>query len=165
MNTTQESQSARAIVQWNPLKMKEVEEAKRKYQEARRTGRKILSHTGIAIENFSPLLGEFTIAENEVGEGEIAVRLLNETGDERLIWNVRDQKQIKEACDRFNSYIQRGWKAYAIKPDGSRGPRIYSFDANKEEVVLDDKRGVMEKLKNFSQSFKKIEMLPKTMPG
>lgn len=151
-------------VEWNPLNKKEVDEAKQQYLQARKLNRSICGLDHNPIERFSASSGGFIIGDTCLGDSEISVRLVNETGDERLVWNVNDSKQVSESAKRFQGYLDKGWKAYCIREDGSRGQRIYGFDANTEEVIFDDKT-TREKLKNFAKKFKKVELLPRTFPG
>lgn len=151
-------------VSWNPLNRKQVDEAKKHYVEAKKQNRKIISLDGKPIEKFSPSFGGLIISSMETKPDEILVRLVNETGDERVVWNVNDPNQVKESCERFQQYLNKGWKAYAIRHDGSRGIRLFAFDAGLQEVTFDDK-STRQRLKDFAKSFSKIEILPRTFPG
>jgi hypothetical protein len=141
-----------------------VEEAKTHYRRARTEGREIRSHEGKLIDCFVSTLGCFVVAPTVLKEGQVAARLIDETGDRRIVWDSRDPEQTEESFELFQSYIKRGWKAYGINRDGSRGRRIYGFDAGREEIVVDE-RGTTERLAKFRESFKEVAVLPRTTPG
>jgi len=98
-----------------------------------------------------------------IGENQFAAHILDETGDRRLIWDMNSPKEVKEVFSVFEKHLKDGGRIYAIREDGSRGPRLNGFDASKEEVVLED--GAREKLKNFANSFREVKALPRTYPG
>lgn len=152
-------------VLFDPRKMKEVDEAKKKYIEARNQNRRIVDLSGEPISVFKGSLGGFVIKEVELSENQFAVRILDETGDRRLIWDSRNPDEIREAKTEFDKYIAKGWKAYAIDRNGKMGKRIRGFDAENEEIIFDETAGIREKLKGFSQKFKEVKMVPRTYPG
>jgi hypothetical protein len=150
---------------FNPNNLREVDDAKKKYIDARRDNRVITDLEGNRIENFRPALGGFIIREQALGDNEFAFRIFDDTGDRRVIWNCNDPAEIREAKNEFDKYISKGWKAYAINRNGSMGKRIRSFDADLQEIVFDDKEGLTAKLKDFAKSFKEVKVVPRTYPG
>lgn len=160
--------SERQRVEWNTGRLKEAEEAKKVYLKAKQENRLILNEEDKPVETFAQVAnkGVFIIGETELKETEFSMRVFNETGDSRLIWDSAEKSQVEEAKDRFNEYISNGWRAYAIKKDGTKSSRrIYHFDAELEEIYFDDQKSVKEKLKDFIKEFKEIKMVPKTYPG
>jgi hypothetical protein len=152
-------------VAWDPRNRKEVDEAKAIYITARSQNRRITNSEGTPIELFSPDLGEIRILETELKEGEIAARIIDETGDRRLIWDSKDPRQIVECETEFNKYLTKGWKAYAVDRNGKKGRRVYAFDAAREEVYFDDKKTIKERLDTFIKEFGSFQVLPATYPG
>lgn len=65
-------------------------------------------------------------------------RILSVNGDDRLLWDRRDPKQVAEARREFESYLAKGYKAYSVRMDGSRGSRLDNFDALLEEVLVQE---------------------------
>ena len=167
MNT--EMHTGEILVSWNPINSKERDEAKAKYQKARSEGRKIMTVSRLEIDAFAKVStdGEFLIAPTTLNAGEWTLRIHDETGDRRLIWQSEDPDQVKEAATKFNEYMSKGWKAYAYDPTKpkDKGRRIYGFDGEREEIVFDDKNTLRENLKNFVKAFTEIKMVPKTYPG
>lgn len=151
-------------ISFNPLKIREVDEAKLKFMEALRLGRKVLDEFGSPLERFDCNKGSFIIRAVETGEDEISMRIFDKTGDRRLIWNWNDPAQIKEAMTLFKEYSAKGWKGYAVGRDGKKGQRVYGFDPSTHEIIFDEK-GTREKLANFVKKFSEVKLLPKTFPG
>lgn len=77
-------------------------------------------------------------------------RILSDNGDDRVIWDRRIPKQVKEAFKKFKELMKKGYSAYATTSDGSRGHKITEFDPSLEEIVLGAKEAIL---------------LPKTAPG
>lgn len=163
--TEQKFHNSSLRVEFGTARLKEVDEAKKKYLKAKREGRQILHiETLKPVDKFPLQDGGFVIAETVVPEGHLAGHFIDDTGDRRIIWNMRDPDDVREALAEFNKYLAKGWKPYAIDRQGNKGVRIFSFDAQKEEVVFEDKT-TREKLSKFVERFKEIKAFPKTRPG
>ena len=152
-------------IEWDDSKLKEIDEAKRFYLKARQENRRILSAEGAEIETFKPSLRCIIIDEVLLSPDDFAVRILDETGDRRLIWDTRDPSQVKEAEDTFEKYLAKGWKAYAVDKKGNQKHRIFRFDWKKEEVHFDDKGKTKERFEKFIRAFKDVKLVPRTYPG
>lgn len=148
------------VVEWDDSSLKQIEEAKKLYQQARREHRKITTIGGEIIEGFRANLLAFRIESPELSDTQFSVRLVNDTGDELLIWDSKVKDEIGEAARVFAEYLEKGWKAYAVSPEGALGQRIVRFDASLEEVSFADKRTL--KLEAFVKTFKQVQVLPKT---
>jgi len=162
--TTATLHKAENIVSWDSKSLRQIDEAKAKYVQAKNENRRVTDLDGNVLSRFNPNLGDIKICEADMPDGHFAMRILDETGDRRLVWNSRDPDQIKEASELFEKHIKAGGRAYAIKRDGSKGFRIHGFNARDEEIVIDEK-GTREKLRDFAKLFKEVKMLPKTYPG
>lgn len=173
-------------IEWDPEDKKQIENAKSYYIKAKKEFRIIVDLKDTPVEHFKPSLEGFIIKEVQTNVNEFAMRIYDETGDRRYMWDSTDISQIKEAAKLFNEYIAKGWKAYAIEASGKKRRRIFEFDASKEELVfqdissteimekfdkkaieLDSKHSMTskEKLEKFVKSFKQINVLPKKYPG
>jgi len=175
-------------IEWDTDNKKEIEEAKAYYRKAKTEGRIVTDVENNVIEFFKPSLGGIVIKETELKEHEFSVRVYDETGDRRLIWDSSDPKQVKEAMKLFNDYISRGWRAYATCEKGVTRRRIHEFDIEHEEVSFEEKpfkmisKEFVESIKKtskvekielrkkdffsaFIKHFKKVELVPKTYPG
>jgi hypothetical protein len=151
------------IVTWDRTNKKETDEAKSLYVEARKTGKLIRKETGEEIKFWDEIEDTFII-DHFRKEGEIFMRIYDDSGDRRLVWDSKDPSQVVEAATIFNDYLSRGWRALAVAQDGTLGKRIRKFDPNTEEVFFDESN-VAVKLKDFAKQFRTIEMQPKTKPG
>jgi len=151
-------------VGFNPNNIKQIDEAKKEYIEARKEGREITTISGCPLQVFPISSGEFIVKETKLKPGEVGMRIFDNTGDQRLIWNFNDPFQVKEAAERFEKYVKKGWKPYAIGHNGKMSQRIHSFDPNKQEIIFKDKT-TKERLKNFAAKFREITMMPRTWPG
>lgn len=174
-------------VEWDEKNSKQIEEAKTLYRKARQEHRTIVDLDGKIVTQFRPWMKGFMIQEMELSATEFSMRIFDETGDQRLIWNAADPDQVKEAAKIFQDYITKGWKAYAVDHTGKRGKRIIGFSDALEELYFDEtpsaqklekfantfkdfdapeeKRNKSEKLADFVKQFKQIKLLPKTYPG
>jgi hypothetical protein len=173
------------LIEWDDTDKREVENAKEHYRNARSAGRIITDLDGNIITHFRPSLCGFIIKEKELKENEFAVRVLDETGDRRLIWDAADPFQIREAATLFKDYIKRGWRAYAVDDSGKSRRRIHDFDLEKQEILFEEKsiqdistnfaKSVNKEIKNpvlkseaissFMAAFKNNKLVPRTYPG
>ena len=173
------------IIEWDDNDKRQIEEAKEHYRKARSEGRVITDIDHNVIQHFRPSLSGIIIKEKELKENEFAVRVFDETGDRRLIWDMLDPDQIKEAANLFNEYIGKGWRAYTVDDSGKSRRRIHKFDIEKQEILFEDKavsdifngfvsavkkdvkevKLVSEKIANFVKAFKNTKLVPRTYPG
>lgn len=63
-------------------------------------------------------------------------RILSDNGDDRIVWDRRIADQVKDAFKKFKELMKKGYTAYAIRRDGSRGHKITEFDPGLEEIIL-----------------------------
>ena len=175
-------------IEFDDGNLKEIDEAKKLYIEARKNNRVITDLEGNIIEGFRTYYKGFVIREIELKHSEFSARFFDETGDRRLIWDANDQTQVEEAMILFEEYLAKGWKAYSTREDGTRGRRIYGFDPDTLEIYWDEKTtskkleairktvssigsakkasaSVKEKLNNFVDSMKSVKVVPRTYPG
>lgn len=148
------------VVEWDDSNFKEIEEAKALYIKARKEGRKIFDMAGELVEGFKTTLKGFRIAEKEMSDTQFAVRFIDDSGDDRVIWDSSVKKEVREAEKRFTEYLDKGWRAYAVESNGDRGRRITKFDAKVEEISFAD--GKVMSLLRFAQAFGSVQVLPKT---
>ena len=148
-------------VSWDEnANLKMIDEVKSIYIKAKNEGYDIVDLDGKSIEVFKPSLLGFKILEKKLTQTQFSMRILNETGDELLIWDSVSKKEVQEAQKRFDEYIAKGWRAYAVNSDGSTGKRIRTFDADIEELTFAD--DMKMSFSKFVKSFGKIQMTPKT---
>lgn len=183
-------EDADRIVLWDSMNKKQIDDAKTHYRNARQEGRIITNLDHITIDHFDPNSDGFIIKQAELAETEFAMRILDETGDRRLIWNASDPDQVKECVALFDEYIAKGWRCYSIDANGNTRRRIHRFDIDREEVFFEEKTSKeiignfaeivkkektdkstnekilkSEKIINFIKSFKNTKLIPRTYPG
>lgn len=61
---------------------------------------------------------------------------LSDKGDEHLVWDRSDPAQVREAFAKFKELLAKGFTAYAVRNDGTRGHRIHEFDPAAYEIRL-----------------------------
>jgi len=152
------------LLEWDSSKLREVEDAKVIYRQAKAEGRRIEDLIGNPVEFFKPSLHGIRILAKELKDSQFRMRILNEKGDETLIWDSLDSAEVKESAKIFKEYLDKGWRAFAISSDGKIKKRLHSFDAELEEVVFEENK-YREKLNNFVKKFTEIKLLPRTFPG
>lgn len=66
--------------------------------------------------------------------GELAI--LDNTGDSKIMWDVRNKDEIDAAEAQFDSLIKKGFTAYSVKKDGEKNKKITSFDPDAGKIIL-----------------------------
>lgn len=164
-------------VSWDSNSLKQADEAKSIYQQMRLTQRRIIDENDKSVQSFREVasFGFFKVLAAVLNDDELAFRILDNTGDQRLIWNLKNPNQVAEAKERFEKHIKSGGRAYAIFRDGSKAHRIKSFLEEREEVILEDKTPsgskapkvveVKSVLRDFVKRIYEVKLVPKTYPG
>jgi len=148
---------------WNTDNKKEVDEAKGIYIKARNAGKRILDHDKKEVKLWTDL-NEMMFIDEPLKDSEVFMRILDESGDSRVIWDSRDPKQVADAATLFEEYLKKGWRAYAVDQHGVQGKRIRRFNAATEEIFFDESE-LGTSLKEFVSAFRTIKVLPKTRPA
>ena len=151
-------------IEWDPRNKKEIEEAKKKYQEAKLENREIVLDDGTPVMCFKPEYASLLIKSQRLDESQFEMRMFDETGDRLVMFDSRNIDEIKNASKLFEEYIKKGWRAYAIGEKGKKTQRLFKFDADAQEIHFDEK-GTKERLQNFVKSFKQVQLTPKTRAG
>lgn len=138
---------------WDPTDPAQFEEATGKIKVAQAQGYK---PAGGAPAIPLPQVGEYRLVPPERVLGTLLVRILDDSGDSRLVWNRHSIPEINEARVKFDAHIRKGYRAYAVRTDGSRGSRCTDFDALAEELILTQQKG-----KGKGEAV----MVPPTVPG
>ena len=113
---------------WDPAVSTEVDEALAKLRE--------LTEQGFRAVGGSLPDGELLLAPPPRPPGTGLMRILSQNGDDRIVWSRRVAAEVREAYDKFRELIQKGYKAYAILSDGTRGHELHDFDPFVEECLL-----------------------------
>lgn len=181
------SHTAPIYIPFDPKARKQVEEVKALYMKMKREGRQVVNKLGARIDRFQDVIDNEALevlASNQDDLNAVGLRILDETGDRRIVWQANDPDQVKEAAALYNEYIAKGWKAYAVHRRDSklRGLRIVGFSEDLEEIIFDDSmtadkmkgfangfreagKTIRQRLDQFAEVFSEVKMLPKTYPG
>ena len=69
-------------------------------------------------------------------EPEHLMRVIDETGDSKLIWDSANEAEVEAARKLFNELKGKRYKAFSVKKDGEPGSVITSFDPNAEKIIM-----------------------------
>ncbi len=128
-------------VLWNPDAWQEVIDAIDRINKLKDDGFALVSLTR----------GEARLVPPELDPNQSVIRILSQNGDDRLIWDRSRKDEVKEAFDKFNELLKKGYTAYILNSKGERGHKITEFDPGLEEVV-------------FAQ-IKEAVLVPRVVPG
>ena len=153
------------MVVWHAATPLEVDDARAIFDAHMADDDLIVDSDGNVLDEFDPRLEFFKVLGQQAQKpSQMLLQILDESGDQRIIWDAEEKAEVAKAAKKFADYLERGWKAYAIDVSGKKGKRIHSFDPEREEILFDD-RTTKQKLADFAKSFKSIRMLPKTLSG
>jgi len=122
-------------VVWDSKRLKEIDEAKKRILDHKKAGYEIVLADGSPMKTFNPRYEEVIIRARKVGKKNV-LKILNELGDERIIWEKEDGREAKEAKKKFVDYIKKGYKAYSVDARGKKNMRIDEFDVDAEEILM-----------------------------
>lgn len=119
---------------WNSSHLKQIDEAKKTYLKFKKLGYVITKIDGKVLERFIPSLEELIVKAQKTTKR--VMKILNEMGDERLVWEKENGKQAKEAKAKFIKLLDDGYKAYSVDRGGNKNRRIEEFDIDAEEILM-----------------------------
>ena len=119
---------------WDRTHMKEVDEAKNLILSLKRQGHDILLSDGRTMERFNPSFEEVVVKAKRVARG--ILKILDATGDERIVWDREKGLEALQAKKKFNELIEKGYKAYSVDSKGNKKTRIEEFDVDSEEIIM-----------------------------
>ena len=119
---------------WDRTHMKEVDEAKNLILSFKRQGHDILLSDGRTMERFNPSFEEVVVKAKKVARG--ILKILDVTGDERIVWDREKGLEAMQAKKKFNELIDKGYKAYSVDSKGNKKTRIEEFDVDSEEIIM-----------------------------
>jgi len=122
-------------ITWDRARLKEIDEAKVMILKYKRMGYPVLKEDGTEMERFDPFLEEVLIKAQRI-MGKKTLKILNEHGDERLVWDMNNGREAKEAKKKFLDYISKGYKAYSVDAEGRKNRRIEEYDVEAEEILM-----------------------------
>jgi hypothetical protein len=124
----------RTIV-WDSSHLKEIDQAKKKYISYRKQGYLITKDDKkTIIDRFNPMFEAFVVIAKKVKGKKMTI--LTEKGDERIVWDMDNGLEAKQAKNRFVKLLKEGFKAYSVNQNGEKNRRITEFDVEAEEILL-----------------------------
>lgn len=64
------------------------------------------------------------------------IRVLDKTGDTKVIWDKENEIEVEVAEDQFYSLLEKGFKAFKVKKDGTAGQSVKTFNSNEEKYIF-----------------------------
>jgi len=122
------------IITWNPLKLKEIDEAKSEFLKYRSLGHIIVKIDGTRMTSFEPSAGHMTILEERFKEN--IMKVLNEKGDEKITWTKENGRQAKKAKEQFESLLAKKYTAFSADTQGKKRAQITEFDVDAEVIIM-----------------------------
>lgn len=120
---------------WDKCKLKEIDEAKKRFLEFKRQGYKTtLEDKTTLVERFNPALETIVILTEKITKS--VMKILTEKGDERLVWDKERSMEAKQAKEKFNELINKEYKAYSVDKKGKKNRKIIEFDIDAEEILM-----------------------------
>lgn len=119
---------------WDSKHKKQVEEAKQEFLKFKREGYIITDEAGQNIDHFRPHFEELIICAK--GTKKNCMKILSESGDDRIIWDMNNGREAKEAKSKFVELLKKGYKAYSVDAKGKKNRRIEEFDVEAEEILM-----------------------------
>lgn len=119
---------------WDPLRLKEIDEAKKVFLSYKRQGYEIVTSDGSKLDKFAPSLGEVIVRANKI-IGQCVLKILSDKGDDRISWNKNRGQEAKEAKKKFDELVTKGYKIYSVTEDGKKKMRVSEFDVDAEELI------------------------------
>lgn len=120
---------------WDKAHIRQIDQAKKLYWKFKREGYVItLEDKKTPIKRFNPNLETIVIIAKKV-KGHV-MKFLSEKGDERLVWDMDSGPEAKQAKNKFNELIKKGYKAYSVDHKGEKNRKITEFDVEAEEILM-----------------------------
>jgi hypothetical protein len=64
------------------------------------------------------------------------IAIMDTTGDTKVIWNAGNPDEVAAAKETFKSLRKKGYLAYSVKGDGSKGTALTEFDMSAEKLIM-----------------------------
>lgn len=64
------------------------------------------------------------------------ILVLNESGDFRVTWNRKNEAEVKNAKEMFDSMIGKGFTAFSVGKLGKKSKKITEFNPKMNKILL-----------------------------
>lgn len=66
----------------------------------------------------------------------IAIAVLGSTGDTKSIWDKNQADEVQAARDQFDKLKKKGYLAFQVNKDGTKGDQMRTFDPDAERMIM-----------------------------
>lgn len=66
--------------------------------------------------------------------GEMAI--LGKEGDTKVIWDPENDDEVDAAEEQYDTLIEKGFNAFAVKKGGKKGKAIKEFDPDAGKIIM-----------------------------
>jgi hypothetical protein len=74
--------------------------------------------------------------ESDLPSGQHVMRVIDRTGDTKVIWSDDNPDEVENARRTFNDLRKKGYTAYAVGAKGAKGEVVREFDPSAEKLIL-----------------------------
>jgi hypothetical protein len=69
-------------------------------------------------------------------DGRNAMAIMSMQGDTKVIWDPQKPDEIEVAKETFNKLKKKGYAAFSVSDDGSKGEQIREFDPKAGRIIM-----------------------------
>ena len=78
-----------------------------------------------------------TMQEKPEVEVEVnTLHIMDDSGDTRITWDPSKPFEVEQAKNSFDAHKQKGYLAYTVQGDGTKGEVIREFDPNAKATIM-----------------------------
>lgn len=86
-------------------------------------------------------MGELEVKGREIGRRAIGerinqMRVMDKSGDTRVIWDPDNEDEVAQARKTFDDLRSKRFVAFRVGEGGRKGEQIREFDASAEKLIL-----------------------------
>lgn len=64
------------------------------------------------------------------------MRVLDSTGDTKVIWDPENEDETEAAEEQYDSLIKKGFKAFKVSKKGDKGKAMKEFDSDAGKIIM-----------------------------
>lgn len=68
--------------------------------------------------------------------GKNVLHIMDRTGDTKMTWSPDSPEEVANAKENFDRLKKKGFLAYTVKDDGSKGEVIKDFDKTAGRIIM-----------------------------
>jgi hypothetical protein len=69
-------------------------------------------------------------------EKKFVLQIMDDSGHSEVQWDPDDEEEVAKAKEAFEAAIKKGYYAYTLKPGGTQGEIIKTFDPTAGRIVM-----------------------------